>query len=140
MKKLFLAFALISSGAFAHEIQGTQVLEGSLKTKLFVNGVETTCKVKIEKVKNLMEEDSYGNPAYNILVSMSLSGNDYTRDLQVRYDKRTWMNNLFTAGSKTEVRDFDYASKDGSVLKINGAGRLVSVGIPYNNRTITCAF
>lgn len=141
MKNLIIAlFTLSMSSAFAYEILGTQVLEGSLKTKIMVNGVKTTCKVKVDKVKNLMEEDSYGNPAYNILVNISLDGSDFENDIKVRYDKRSWMNNLFTVGNKTEVRDFDYKAADGSKLTINKAGRLVSATVLYNNKAITCSF
>lgn len=141
MKNLFFGLmALTLSTASAHEIIGTQVLEGSLKTKLYVNGVKSTCKVKVDKVKNLMEEDSYGNPAYKILVDIDLSGNDYENDLNVRYNKRSWMNNLFQVGNKTEVRDFDYVAADGSKLMINKQGRLVSVTFPYQSKTITCSF
>lgn len=141
MKKLLFGLLnLTLATAFAHTIEGTQVLEGSLKTKLIVSGIETTCKVKIDKVKNLMEEDSYGNPAYNILVRMELSGNDYERSIKVRYDKRSWMNNLFQVGNKTEVRDFEYKAQDGSTLTINKSGRLVSASMPYQNKNITCTF
>lgn len=141
MKKIFYGLmSLTLTTAFAHTIDGTQVLEGSLKTKLMVSGIETTCKVKIDKVKNLMEEDSYGNPAYNILVRMELSGNDYERSIKVNYDKRSWMNNLFQAGNKTEVRDFEYKAQDGSTLIINQSGRLVSASMSYQNKKITCTF
>ncbi len=141
MKNIILGLMLVTSPfAGAHEILGTQVLEGSLKTKIMVNGVETTCKAKISKVKNLMEQDSYGNPAYKILVNIDLSGNDYERDIKVKYGKRSWMNNLFKVGNKTEVRDFDYFAEDGSTLKINGQGRLVSTSVIYNNKTVTCTF
>ncbi len=141
MKKILFGLMTVTlTTAFAHSIEGTQVLEGSLKTKLIVSGIETTCKVKIDKVKNLMEEDSYGNPAYNILVRMELSGNDYERSIKVKYDKRSWMNNLFQVGSKTEVRDFEYKAQDGSTLTINQSGRLVSASMLYQNKKITCTF
>ena len=141
MKNILIGLMLTASSiAGAHEILGTQVLEGSLKTKVLVSGVETTCKVKVDKVKNLMEEDSYGNPAYKILVNIELSGNDYERSIKVKYGKRSWMNNLFKVGNKTEVRDFDYYAADGSTLKINSQGRLVSTSVIYNNKTVTCTF
>lgn len=141
MKNIILGLMIVASPFVgAHEILGTQVLEGSLKTKIMVNGIETTCRVKIDKVKNLMDQDSYGNPAYKILVNIELSGNDIEKKVRVKYGKRSWMNNLFKVGNKTEVRDFDYIAEDGSTLKINGQGRLVSTSVSYDNKTVTCTF
>src|SRR5690606_34295323 len=97
-------------------------------------------KVKVEKVKNLMQEDSYGNPAYNVRINLNLSGRDNERDLSVKFDRELWINNLFSVGNKTEVRDFDYASSDGVRMKIDSQGRIVNVVFPFNSKLITCSF
>lgn len=141
MKNIIFALAVtLSFSAAAHLIEGTQILKGTIKTKIMVKAVKTTCKVKIEKVKNLMLEDSYGNPAYNVRTEISLDGNDYERSLSVKYDKEVWFNNLFTVGTKTEVRDLEYFSTDGSKMMIDGNGRIKSVSFPFESKTVTCAF
>lgn len=137
---LSLSTIVASGPASAHLIEGTQILKGSIKTKIVVNTVKTTCKVKVDKVKNLMQEDSFGNPAYNVKIDLSLDGDDLQRNLTVRYDKEVWFNNLFTSGNRSEVRDLEYAAADGSQMNIDSSGRIKSVSFPYNTRTITCAF
>lgn len=142
MKKLIAAtLATLALSVSAHTIQGTQVLKGSIKTKVFVNTVETVCKVKVDKVKNLKLEDSYGNPAYNVYIAIDLRGNDYERSLSVKFDKYVWINNLFDLGNnRSEVRDLDYAAVDGTKMKIDDQGRIKSVSFIYGKQTITCAF
>lgn len=137
---IFVMAAALSLTASAHLIDGVQILKGTIKTKIVVNAVKTTCKVKIEKIKNLMLEDSYGNPAYNVRAELSLDGNDFERSLSVKYSKEVWFNNLFTVGAKTEVRDLEYFSADGSKLMIDGNGRIKSVSFPFESKTVTCAF
>ncbi len=132
-----LAFAATS---FAHTIEGTLVLKGSIKTKIFVNDLKTTCKVKVEKVKNLMQEDSFGNPAYKVRVEISLSGRDYERDLSVKLDRELWLHNLFTVGGRTEVRDLEYTSAEGVKMNIDRNGRIQKVIFPFQSQKITCSF
>lgn len=144
MKNIFLAILatllVLSASSFAHTIEGTLVLKGSLKTKIFVNNLKTTCKVKIEKVKNLMQEDSYGNPAYNVRVDIDLSGKDHERDLSVKYNREFWLNNLFAVGNRSEVRDFEYASAEGVKMNIDRNGRIKKVSFPFQRQIITCSF
>lgn len=141
MKKIILVtLAAISLSASAHTILGTQVLKGSIKTKLTINNVKTTCKIKVDKVKNLRLEDSFGNPAYNVRLEINLKGDDSERTVSIRYDKDIWLNNLFTTGTGSEVRDFEYAGLDGTKMTIDGNGRIKSVTFSYLNRPVTCAF
>lgn len=136
---LLAAYAL-SAQANAHVIEGTLVLKGAIKTKIVVNSLKTTCKVKVEKVKNLLVEDSFGNPAYDIRVNMSLDGSDFERGLSVKHDKEYRMNNLFTVGNGTEVRDFEYASTEGATLNIDKEGRIKAASFPTQYGKINCAF
>lgn len=141
MKKIIIiAAALVSLSSFAHTIEGTLILKGAIKTKLVVNNLKTTCKVKVEKVKNLLVEDSFGNPAYNVRVDVSLDGNNSERTQVVKHSKEIWFNNLFKTESGTEVRDLEYAAADGSRMLIDKEGRLESVTFPSPYKTITCAF
>lgn len=141
MKHLIIGLiAAFSMSAFAHKIEGTLILKGSIKSKIVVNTVKTNCKLKIEKVKNLMVDDSFGNPAYNVRAKISLDGEDLSRNISVKFDKEVWFNNLFTVASGTEVRDFDYAAADGPKMKIDSEGRVIFVSFLYNSRPINCAF
>ncbi len=126
--------------AFAHTIEGTLILKGTIKTKIVVNRVETTCKVKIEKVKNLLVEDSFGNPAYNVRATISLDGDNMERNLSVKMDKEVWFNNLFTVATGSEVRDLEYKTAGGSKMMIDSQGRIRSVSFLYKSRPINCVF
>lgn len=141
MKKII--FGLIATTALtaqAHTIEGTLVLKGAIKTKIVVNNLTTTCKVKVEKVKNLMLEDSYGNPAYDVRVNMNLDGSDQERRRLVKFDKDFRLNNLFVVGTGTEVRDFEYQSAEGATMTIDGQGRIKNVSFPTPYGKINCAF
>ena len=141
MKNIIIGLvAAFSVSAFAHEIEGTQMLKGSRKAKITVNTVKTTCKVKVEKVKNLLLEDSFGNPAYNVRIEIELDGSDLERNLKVKYSKTSWFNNLFTEGNGTIVKDLDYVSPEGSEIKIDQGGRLKLAKFDYNGQKITCSF
>ncbi len=50
------------------------VLKGSLKTKVVVNGISSTCKVKVDKIRNIMEEDAFGFPGYKVKIEARLEG------------------------------------------------------------------
>lgn len=142
MKNLFLALMTLTAlTTHAHEIEGTLMLEGALKTKIMVNGIKTTCKLKVDKVKNLLEEDSFGNPAYQAKIKISLDGSDFQRGIKIKLDKDVLLTNLHNEGVVWKVRDleyFNYADKV-SVL-INREGRLVSATLPYTNQMVTCKF
>lgn len=139
MKKLIcLLMVLTSTQLMAHEIEGTLVLKGSLKTKITVNRIKTECKVKVHDVKNLMEEDSFGNPAYKIKLEISLSGRD--KDRRVKFDQKVWVNNLFKDGNGSIVKDLEYASPEGTKLFVNNQGRMKSVQFTYSGQTISCDF
>lgn len=139
MKYILLALA-VSSMVSAHEIIGTPILKGSIKTKVVVDGLSATCKVKVFKPRNLMVEDSYGNPAYTVNTEVNLDASNDERAKVISYYKYVTFTNIFPVGDKTEVRDFDYSSKDGETLKIDGAGRLKAYSFSYNQKTITCSF
>lgn len=141
MKKLIIALVAISSvSAFAHEIQGTLILKGSLKTKIIVNNIKTDCKVKIEKVKNLREEDAYGNPGYTVKTNISLDGSDSKTSTKVKYSKTQQFINMLEDNGLKKVSDFDYVGEDGSTMKINSQGRIKNVSFTFENKKITCAF
>ena len=144
MKNIFLiilaTLIVLSASSYAQVIEGTPVLKGTVKTKIIVNNVKTTCKVKVEKVKNLLQEDAYGNPGYKVRVDINLSGNDYERNLSVKFDQEYWLDNMFTDSSVLVVRDFDYKSPEGTKMNIDRNGRIKSVLFPFNGRTITCSF
>jgi hypothetical protein len=127
-------FTLTSFYASAYEIEGVPLLKGTLRTDIWVGSMQTTCRVKISNVKNLMEEDAYGNPAYKATIEISLSGGDLFSGARVRYNKKTEITNLFLDG----VRDFEYESP-GLSLTIKKDGRLSEVKFDYNG-TVRCNF
>lgn len=139
MKTALLLF-FIATTASAHQITGTPILKGSLKTKIIVNTIETECRIKVEKVKNLLEEDSFENPAYNVRVEVALSGRDVKKKIEVKHNREYWFKNLFPNGSGTIVKDYEYFTEDGSTLEIKTDGRLKTVQFPFEGRRITCNF
>lgn len=141
MKKLLIALAALSSATvFAHEIQGTLILKGSLKTKIVVNNVKTECRVKIEKVKNLREEDAYGNPGYTVKTNIALEGSDSKTSTKVKYSKTQQFINMLEVNGLKKVSDFDYVGEDGSTMKIDSQGRIKNVAFTFENKKITCSF
>jgi hypothetical protein len=143
MKNLLILFVLLFSlSGKAHEIEGTLVLKGAIKTKIYVNMVKTTCRVKVDKVKNLLLEDSYGNPAYRVLVDLSLNGSDLERDRFIKYKRSVWLNNLFPISSKnSEVRDLEYVSAENDVkMLIDRKGRIKQINYKALEQNITCNF
>lgn len=138
---LLTIISLFSLSVFAQEIQGTLMLKGSLKTKITVNNVNTTCKVKVKKVRNILEEDAYGNPGYRARIQLSLSGNDYERQIKVKFDKEVDVINMHDENGTKIVKDFDYfSSEDKIYVSIDGKGRLKQARFPYQGQTITCKF
>jgi hypothetical protein len=135
-----ILFMISALPAMANVVEGTLVLKGSLKTKIMVNGVKTTCKVRVEEVKNLLEEDYYGNPAYKIDIEVSLSGSDFARSLKVKLNKDYHMTNLFNENGRLMVKDLHYASQDGATLLIKRDGRLRELTVPYENKKVSCTF
>ena len=140
-KQLIVLLSLISVGAFANEIQGTLMLKGSLKTKITVNGVASVCRLKVEKVKNLLEEDSFGNPGYQARVQISLDGRDLERDIKVKLDKNITVINLHLEKGLRRIKDLEYISSEENIkLNIDSEGIIVSTIFPYQLQTITCNF
>jgi len=140
-KLLSIILIAYSSAVFAHEIEGTLMLKGSLKTKIVVNGVKSTCRLKVEKVKNLLEEDDFGNPAYQARVDISLDGNDMERGVRVKFDKELTVINLHQEGSVKKVKDLEYFSTSEKVkIMIDQEGRLVSTTFAFGSQNITCVF
>lgn len=137
---IILVAAFLAYNASAHTIKGNPILRGAIKTKLEVDGVKTTCKVKIEKPRNLLDQDSYGNPAYKVKTEVNLTGSDYKREIKIDFTKEINFTNLFKVGDKTEVRDLDYSSVDGETMKIDEVGRLKQFSFNYDGKRITCSF
>ncbi len=138
--KLLIIAALLSTSAFAQQITGVSVLKGSLKTKVVVNNVSTTCKVKVDKVKNIMEEDAFGFPGYKVRIEASLDGKDKEGKSVVKLEQIYNLTNFWPENGKVVAKDFEYFSDDGSLLTIKPDGRLKSFVIPFNGQKITCAF
>lgn len=139
--KALIIFLLTLSSVYAHEIIGTQVLKGSKKTKVYINNVKTTCEVDVEKVRNLMEEDSFGNPAYKVRVTAELNGKDKKRKIKIKHKKEFQMINLHPDGEKSRVEDFRYISQeDGAEMEIDHDGRLRSFHFTFENQKISCLF
>ncbi len=139
MKYFFLA-AILSGSVFAQNITGVAVLKGSLKTKTLVNDQSATCKVKVDKIRNIKEEDAYGFPGYKVTVEASLEGRNEKSELSVRMDQQFTLTNFWNVNGMTVAKDLDYFSVDGAFLKIKPDGRLASFSFPYQNQKITCAF
>lgn len=141
MKKLLILSLILSSAVGAHTIKGTLILKGSLKSKVFVNGVETTCRVKIDKVKNILDEDSYGNPGYRVTGEVNLDGRDQKRKITIKSEQKLVFTNFFAIGNKIEARDLNYAANNGAAtMAINEDGRLLEVQISYQSQKVTCLF
>jgi hypothetical protein len=143
MKKIIAGIlCALSMTASAHTIEGVLILKGKIKTKVTVEGVKSTCTVKVDKVKNLLEEDSYGNPAYNVKVEVNLSGSEKVgnRRVTVAYDRAIWFNNLFSDGRNSEVKDLEYHADGGAKMNIDKGGRIKQVSFQYNRKQVTCAF
>lgn len=139
MRLLIMFFFTISSVS-AHTIIGTPVLKGSVKSKVIVNTVTTDCRVKVEKVRNSFEEDSFGNPSYLVRAEVSLDGNDVKKKIRIKHSQKFEFSNLFTEGSKLLVKDSQYFSPEGATLQIDSEGRLENVKITFEGKTVTCLF
>ena len=142
MKNIILLIGLLFAiGASAHTITGTPVLKGTLKSKLMVDGVKSTCKVQIEKIWSTNNEDSFGNPGYMVRMDLSLSGNDIDTGKTVKVDQKLMLTNMFVNGTSSTVKDYEYLSEDKKVtLTIKTDGRLNTVAFPYKTQKVTCAF
>lgn len=133
--------AIASLNTFAHTILGTPLLKGSIKTKIIVDTLETTCRVKIDKVRNLTFEDSYGNPGYTVQAIITLDASNIERNLSVSFKQNVKFENMHTVGDKIEARDFDFKSESGTeTMKIDKEGRIKSVTFNYNAQKTTCSF
>ena len=143
MKKYIIASFLVAS-TFASanpEFQGTMVLKGSVKSKLRINGVDTTCRVSVEKVRNILDEDAFGNPGYTVRIKTSLSGRDEKRKVEIKHDQTANLTNFHKIENKIVAKDLLYADEvTGSTMEINYEGRLEKVKINYQGQQITCLF
>lgn len=141
MKALIILTLLLSAqSTFAHEIEGTQMLKGSRETKILVKDVKTKCSFDVEKVRNLMDQDSFGNPAYKVRVELELSGKDKKKKIEIKFKKEYQFTNLFKTATGTEVRDLEYASEDGARMKIDRSGRVSEVHFLFEGETISCLY
>lgn len=142
MKTIIIALITLASvTALANEIKGTLMLKGSLKTKIMVSGIKTVCKLKVEEVKNLLEEDAFGNPGYQVLINISLSGSDFESGRKVKMDKEFRITNMHTVNGVRMVKDLDYFSALERVsVKIDEQGRLVHTTFPYGHDSLRCEF
>ncbi len=138
--KLIIVAALLSTTAFAQEISGVAVLKGTLKTKTVVENIPTTCKVKVEKVRNIMEEDAFGFPGYKLKMKISLDGKNSKQETVVTLDKDFELTNFWNENGKIVAKDFEYFSADGALLSIKADGRLKSMTVPYKNQKVICNF
>lgn len=137
----YLSFAaLITGTAFAQTITGVPVLKGSLKTKVMVRGVSSTCKVKVSKIRNIKEEDSFGYPGYRVNLEADVEGRNSDQERVVNYHREFTLTNFWEEDGKVVARDFEYFSEDGALLTIKEDGRLKSFSFPVENGQITCSF
>jgi hypothetical protein len=138
MKFLVLASLFVCSSAFARPIQGTLVFKGAVKSKVTVLNEKTTCRVKIDKVKNLLdEEDSFGNPAYLIRAQLELNGNE-----KIKFDRKVVFTNLFKTGTTSQVEDFKYFVVDEptTTMTVDVEGRIKQVTFIAQKQNIVCNF
>jgi hypothetical protein len=142
MKNFIIVFlSLVSISALAAEVEGTLMLKGALKSKVVVNGVSSVCKLKIDKVKNLLEEDDFGNPGYQVQIEIELDGRDIERKIKIKLDKKLTVINMHTANGVRQVKDLDYFSTAEKVtVTIDKEGRLVSTSFPYSQQIVKCSF
>lgn len=142
MKKILIALiSLTSISSFAAPIEGTLMLKGSLKTKITVKNVKSVCKLKVDKVKNILEEDSFGNPGYSAKIEINLDGSDSERKIKVKVDKKVTVINMHTMDDVRQVKDFDYFNAEEKItLTIDSEGRIVSTSFPFEKQIITCKF
>lgn len=138
--KYFTYALLLSSTAFAQNFTGIPVLKGSLKTKILVKGTQTTCKIKVVKVRNLMEEDSFGNPGYRVRIEADLDGRDSERRPVVKFDREFTLTNFWQQNGQVIVKDLEYGSNDGANLTIKPDGRIKAFSFPFENEKVTCSF
>jgi acyl-coenzyme A synthetase/AMP-(fatty) acid ligase len=137
----YIAFIILFSGsAIAQSITGVPVLKGTLKTKVNFHGVSATCKVKVIKLKNIMEEDAFGFPGYQVRIEADLNGRNENGESVVSFDREFMVTNFWNVNGKTVAKDFEYFSEDGALLTIKEDGRLKSFVFPVQNEKVTCAF
>lgn len=105
---------LLTATAHAHEVKGTMVLAGSVKSVSYVRGVEVKCSMKIEGkglfggkggVQNLLEDDQFGNPAYKVYAEIELKSKDKEL-LDLKFAEKIVFSNLHASG----VNDTLYAT------------------------------
>ena len=88
-----------------------------------------------------MQEDSMGNPAYQVRIKLALDGNNVEKNIRVKLDKDIMLTNMHLEGNLRKVKDFDYLNTTEKVtVKIDEEGRIVATTFPYQSQTITCKF
>ncbi len=142
MKKYILPLMLLTTFAHANVIEGTQVLKGSLKTKITLNGISTTCSASVKKVTNdLTREDAFGNPAYLVRYEVELRGENVERKINNKFDQKVVLTNMYEVNGKLIVKDLDYAAAAENVfLKIDSDGRLKETSFIFKNQKVVCKF
>lgn len=137
----YLTYAvLLSSTAFAQSITGVAVLKGSLKTKTLVRGYQSTCKVKVDSIRNIRDEDFYGFPGYTVVIKVSVDGSNEKQEKVVSIDRQFTVTNFWNEGGKVIAKDLDYFSTDGANLTIKPDGRLKAFAFNDNSSRINCNF
>lgn len=142
MKLLLLTLlTVLTVAAAAQEIKGTLMLKGTVKTKVIVNSVSSVCKLKVMKVKNYLNEDDFGNPAYEAQIQITLDGSDSEKNIKIKLNKELPIVNVHTVQTMRVVKDLDYFNKPEKVtVTIDEKGNLKSTTFPYQSQTITCNF
>lgn len=144
MKTTIIALLALSSvAAFANTIRGTAVLRGKAEGLAWVNGVQVECVVKLdkEKITNLMDEDRFGNPAYQVVAEISLVSKD-RRALPLREKRDVRFINMHTDAEGKIVRDEAYFAPTDRRFNftIDAGGRLSALFAPTAVGNVVCRF
>jgi hypothetical protein len=144
MKTTIIALLALSSvTALAHTIRGTAVLRGKAEGLAWVNGVQIECVVKLDKKKitNLLDEDRYGNPAYQVEAEISLVSKD-RRALPLRERHEVRFINMHTDAEGKIVRDEAYFAPTDRRFNftIDANGRFKVLYAPSAVGNVVCRF
>ncbi len=142
MKTTIIALLALSS-AYAHTIRGTAVLRGKAEGIAWVNGVQVECTVKLDKKKitNLLDEDRFGNPAYQVVAEIALTSKD-RRALSLRERREVRFINMHTDAEGKIVRDEAYFAPTDRRwnFTIDASGRLTALFAPTPVGNVACRF
>ena len=143
MKKSFLILGfIILNSALAHTIVGTPPGKGYKKTRLNVDGVNSECKVIIKEVKNFDGEDSFGNPAYQVLVRIELEGYkfDWDKSKKISDAFEALISNIHDDNGQTMVSDTHYGKKNGLQVVFDLDGQIKQALFTYKFNQVSCVF